>query len=257
LAFLALYGVGFFFMQRDLTTPMIASGPTETIFRKGLYNFMTTAGLYVVNFLTIAMAAMVSADTLAGEIGSGAIQTIVAKPVRRAEVVLGKWLGFAGLLALYVLFMTGGVLGIAYVMVGYRVPNLAAGIGLLYLIALLVMTLTLACSSRLSTLATGGVVFGVYGLAVLGGWVEQIGALLENQTAVNVGIISSLIIPTEALWRRASFEMTPPLAQALGMVMSGPFVTLSVPSPLMVGYAGLYLAVALALAVRQFSRRDL
>jgi ABC-type transport system involved in multi-copper enzyme maturation permease subunit len=259
LAFLALYGVGFFFMQRDVVppAPIAASGPAETIFRKGLFNFMTIAGLYVVNFLTIAMAAMVSADTLAGEIGSGAIQTIVAKPVHRAEVVLGKWLGFAGLLALYVLLMTGGVLGIAYVMVGYQVPRLAAGAGLLYLEALLIMTLTLACSSRLSTLATGGVVFGLYGLAVLGGWVEQIGAVLQNQTAVNVGIISSLIIPSEALWRRASFEMTPPLARALGEVMSGPFVTLSVPSLLMVGYAGLYLLVTLALAVRHFSRRDL
>jgi hypothetical protein len=48
-----------------------------------------------------------------------------------------------------------------------------------------------------------------------------------------------------------------PIETALGMVMSGPFVTLSVPSPLMVGYAGLYLAVTLALAVRQFARRDL
>lgn len=257
LAFLALYGVGFFFMQRDVRPPMSASGPAATMFRNGVLNFLTIAGLYVVNFLSIAMAALVSADTLAGEIDSGTIQTIVSKPVRRAEVVLGKWLGFAGLLAPYVLLMTGGVMAVAYFIVGYHVPNPVIGIGLLYLEAVLVMTLTLAWSSRLSTLATGGVVFGLYGLAFIGGWVEQLGALVQNQTAVNVGIISSLIIPSEALWRRASFEMTPPLAQTLGAAVAGPFVTLSVPSPLMVAYAGLYLAIALALAVRQFSRRDL
>lgn len=256
LAFLVLYGVGFFFMQRE--GPYVAmSGPRAAMYRVGLFNFLTLAGLYVVNFLSIAMAALVSADTLAGEIGSGAIQTIVSKPVRRAEVVLGKWLGFAGLLALYVLLMSGGVLAIAYLLGGYRAPHLAAGVGLLYLEAVLVMTLTLACSSRLSTLATGGVVFGLYGLAFIGGWVEQIGALLDNQTAVNVGIISSLIIPSEALWRRASYEMTPALMQTLGAAVSGPFITPSVPSPLMIGYAGLYLVVALALAMRQFSRRDL
>ena len=109
LAFLVLYGVGFFFMQGE--APSVAtSGPRAAMYRTGLFNFMTMAGLYVVNFLSIAMAALVSADTLAGEIGSGAIQTVVSKPVRRAEVVLGKWLGFAGLLALYVLLMSGGVL---------------------------------------------------------------------------------------------------------------------------------------------------
>jgi Cu-processing system permease protein len=257
LAFLVLYGVGFYFMQRDLTPPRSFSGPAATMFRNGVLNFLTIAGLYVVNFLSIAMAALVSADTLAGEIDSGTIQTIVSKPVHRAEVVLGKWLGFAVLLAPYVLLMSGGVMAIAYFTVGYLVPKPGTGISLIYLEAVLVMSLTLALSSRLSTLATGGVVFGLYGLAFIGGWVEQFGALVENQTAVNVGIISSLIIPSEALWRRASFEMTPPLAQSLGVGMAGPFLTLSVPSSLMIVYAGLYLAVALALAVRQFSRRDL
>jgi Cu-processing system permease protein len=120
-----------------------------------------------------------------------------------------------------------------------------------------VMTVTLACSSRLSTLATGGVVFGLYGIGFIGGWVEQFGAFLQNQTAVNVGIMSSLIIPSEAIWRRAAFEMTPPLGQALGFASGGPFVTTSVPSPFMIAYAGLYMVVAVALTARQFSRRDL
>ena len=47
---------------------------------------------------------VVTADTLAGEISTGTIQAVVAKPVRRVEIVLGKWLGFAALLALYLLF---------------------------------------------------------------------------------------------------------------------------------------------------------
>ena len=79
------------------------------------------------------------------------------------------------------------------------------------------MTVALLCSSRLSALATGAVVFGLYGLAFIGGWVEQIGSVLQNQTAINVGIVSSLIIPSEALWRRAAYEMQSPLSGALGM----------------------------------------
>ena len=171
--------------------------------------------------------------------------------------MLGKWLGLAGLLGLYLLLMAGGIMLIAYVLAQFMVPHAFAGVGLVYLEVLLVMTVTLACSSTLSTLATGGVALGLFGLAFLGGWVEQFGALAHSQTAVNLGIVSSLIMPSEAIWHRASFEMTPTLARSLGFAVAGPFITTSVPSLLMVGYGALFLVAALVFAIHQFSRRDL
>lgn len=256
-AFLILYGCGYYLMQTEARFSSSASEPMVAIYRSGLNNFLTLAGLYAVNFLSIAMGALVSADTLAGEINSGTIQAIVTKPVRRSQVVLGKWLGFAGLLALYLVLMAGGVLAIAYALSGYVVPNIGNGVLLIYLETLLMMSVTLMCSSMLSTLATGGVIFGLYGIAFIGGWVEQFGAILRNQAAVNIGIISSLIIPSEALWRRASYEMTPAIAQVVGISFSGPMMTVSVPSPLMIVYAIVYLIVALAIGVRVFAKRDL
>ncbi len=252
-AFLILYGVGFYIMQNEIRP--LPTSPITNLQRSGFLSFLAMAGLYAVNFLTIAMGALVSADTLAGEISSGTIQVLATKPVHRLEIVLGKWLGFAILIALYLGLMVGGVMLIAYAMVGYVVPNLFAGIALIYLEALLMMTVTLACSSTLTTLATGGVVFGLYGIAFIGGWVEQFGALLQNQGAVNVGIISSLIVPSEALWRRAAFEMTPAFAQTTFFI--SPFAALSVPSPLMIVYAIVYLAGALGFAMHRFAQRDL
>jgi ABC-type transport system involved in multi-copper enzyme maturation permease subunit len=254
LAFLAVYNVGLYFLYQDIQSSMGAEPLSETV-NRSIFNFLLLAGLYGVNFLTLAMGALLSADTLAGEIGSGTIQALVTKPIPRAAVVLGKWLGFAGMLALYLVLMAGGVMLSIWVQAGYAAPNPERGLGLIYLTSLLVMTVTLLSSSRLSALATGGVVFGLYGLAFIGGWVEQIGSFLNNATAVNLGIISSLIIPSEALWRRAAYEMASPVARAAGFF--SPFSTTSVPSPLMVGYAVLYLALALALAVRAFQKRDL
>jgi hypothetical protein len=101
-------------------------------------------------------------------------------------------------------------------------------------------------------------VFGLYGIAFIGGWIEQIGTFLRNQaasqTAINIGIVTSLILPSEALWKRAAYEIQSPLVAALGF---SPFSSLSVPSLLMIVYAGLYLVVVFALVVRQFNRRDL
>ena len=224
------------------------------VFRSEAANFLLMAGLYAVAFLSVAMGALLSADTLAGEISSGTIQTIVTKPLRRSDVVIGKWLGFAGLLALYSLLMAGGTVLSVYLQARYLPDNLLAGLALIYLESLLVMTVALACSSAMPALATGGLVFGLYGLAFIGGWIEQIGAIFGNQTAVQVGIVSSLIIPTEALWRRAISMMQSPLSSALQMT---PFSTLSVPSTLMVVYAFIYLLVMLWLAVNTFRHRDI
>jgi ABC-type transport system involved in multi-copper enzyme maturation permease subunit len=253
--FLVVYSVGFYMIFTEISRETYRDGTAfARVAQIEVSNFLLLAGLYAVAFLSVAMGALLSADTLAGEISSGTLQTIVTKPVRRSDVVLGKWLGFAGLLGLYVLLMAGGTLLSVWVQAGYNPPNLFSGLVLIYLESLLIMTVSLGLSSAMPGLASGGVVFGLYGLAFIGGWIEQIGSLLDNATAIKVGIVTSLIIPSEALWRRASFEMQTPLSGALGM---SPFGAISVPSNLMIGYALLYLVLALGVTVNIFQNRDL
>jgi ABC-2 type transport system permease protein len=255
ICFLVIFSIGFHMIYAAASAA--AANDVKIITRMAQNegsNFLILAGLYAVTFLSIAMGALLGADTLAGEINSGTIQTIVTKPIRRSDIVLGKWLGFALLLGLYSLLMSGGTVLSVLVQSGYTPPHLFVGLALIYLEALLIMTVSLTFSSALSGLATGGVVFGLYGLAFIGGWIEQFGSLLHNQTAIKVGIVSSLIIPSEALWRRASFAMQSPLAGALGM---SPFSAISVPSTLMIVYAVLYLLISLSVAVNVFKNRDL
>ena len=257
ISFLIIFTIGFHYLLAELMREIAANSPSQGMARVAnaeTMNGFEIMGLYAVAFLSIAMAALLGADTLAGEINSGTIQTIVAKPIRRSDVVLGKWLGFAGLLGLYLLLMGGGTVLSVFLQTGYTPDHLLIGLALIYLEALLVMTITLMCSSAFPALATGGIVFGLYGLAFIGGWIEQFGAFFQNQTAVKIGIITSLIIPSEALWRRAAFEMQSPFAAALGI---SPFGALSVPSGLMIVYAVVYLIGILILSIRIFQKRDL
>jgi len=261
ISFLIVFSIGFHLITEQVSsaaTVIQSQSPSPKAFKNIAEtegrNTLLLAGLYAVAFLSIAMAALLAADTLAGEINSGTIQTIVTKPIRRLDVVLGKWLGFAALLALYFILMGGGTVLSVWIQSGYAPNHLAAGLGLIYFESLLIMTISMACSSAFSALATGGIVFGLYGLAFIGGWIEQFGAMLQNSTAIKVGIVASLIIPSESLWKRAAFEMQTPLAGALGM---SPFSTISVPSPLMIAYSVLYLLVMLAVAVRIFDKRDI
>lgn len=251
LIYLAIYGAGFYYVDLETRRSQIGPGIIEL---NQIRNFLFMAGLYVVNFLTVMMAVLTSVDTLSGEIASGTIHTLVSKPLQRWEIVFGKWLGFAGMLTLYLLLMAGGTTGLVYLISGYIAPNVLSGLVLLWMNAVLLLGVSLAGGAVLSTLANGVLVFGMYGIAFIGGWIEQIGSFIQNQTAVNVGIISSLIIPSEALWKRAAFEMQSPLVSALGF---SPFTAASMPSQIMILYGLMYAVLALWLAIRLFNRRDL
>ena len=250
--FLAVYGAGLYFIRQDM---LRARRPPSVMVRNQAYNFLLLSGLYVVNFLCIAMAVLTSVDTVAGEIATGTIHTLVAKPVRRWEVLLGKWVGYVVMLTLYLVLMAGGVLVIVPAITGYRAPNALRGMALIWMNELLMLNVSMLGGTRFSTLANGVLVFAVFGVAFVGGWIEQIGSFMDSAAAVNVGIVSSLLMPSEALWKRAAFEMRSLLVDAVGF---SPFTsTSSVPSALMLTYAALYALVALGLAMWSFERRDL
>jgi Cu-processing system permease protein len=247
--FLVVFSLGFNEIQKEM-----ARSTTQSLQRNQIYNFMMLAGLYAVNFLTLVMAVLTSVDTLSGEIASGTIHILVSKPMRRWEIVLGKWFGYSAMLSVYLLLMGGGVVLAVYLIAGYAAPHIPQGLGLMWLNIELMLTISLLGGTTLSTLANGVMAFGLYSIAFIGGWVEQFGSFLQNQTAVKIGVISSLIIPSEALWKRAVYEMQSPLVAALGF---SPFSAASTPSAAMIAYAVLYLLAAFVLALRLFNRRDL
>mgnify|MGYP005847937845 FL=1 len=245
--FVALFGIGVWLIARE----MERNAPL-TIQRQA-QSFLLIAGLYVVHFLTIMLAIFASVDTVAGEISTHTIQALVTRPIRRWQALLGKWIGFALMLTGYLGLLSLGVVAAMWLIVGYWPPNVAVGLPLLALEALTLLSLSLLGGTRLSTLTNGVALFLLYGLAFIGSWVEQIGALLQSSDAVRIGIITSLLLPVEALWRRVAYLMQPPLANTL----PGPFSTTSVPSEAMVIYAGVYATIALLLAMHSFGQRDL
>ncbi len=247
-AFVALFAVGLHFIARDVR---VHANPTQQGF---VFAYVVLAALYAANFLIVMTSVLVTIDTLSGEIGSGVIETLCTKPVPRWAVALGKWLGCWTILVLYAALLCGGVLLVSRLVAGYTPPNAGRGLPLLLLEGTVLSTLALAGGTRLSTLANGITVFGLYGLAFIGGWLEQIGTFANNAAARYLGIAASLLVPSESLWQLASHLMQPPLVRDLG---AGPFSPLSVPSPAMVVWAFGHVAVMLAVTLLSFRRRDL
>lgn len=249
-AFIALYGIGLHFIYIELKKELV-SRPQNV---NQVLNLLLMMGLYAVNFLIVVMTVLTSVDTVAGEIASNAIQAVAAKPIRRAEILLGKWLGFAAMLALYAAFMIGGILGVTYFQTGFLPSQALQGALLMVAEGLILLSLSLLGGTFLSTLANGVFVLGLYGIAFIGGWVEQFGSILRNETAVNVGIIASLIMPSETVWKRAAYMMQPPILQEFGVT---PFSVTAPPSAAMMVYVAVYTLAVLTLALRIFQKRDL
>jgi ABC-type transport system involved in multi-copper enzyme maturation permease subunit len=250
-AFLVVFGVGVFFGAAEIRRngePFLAQQAVLTL--------LTLAGLYASNFLAVLLAVLLPVDALSGEIDSGVMQTLASKPIRRSDILLGKWLGYSLIAVGYLALLCFGVLAIVWVAVGHMPVRPAGGLGLMVLEVVLLVTVTIAGGTRLGTVANGILALGYFGLGFISGLVEQIGALAGIQSAKTIGIAVSLLCPTDALWRMAAYHLQPPIMR---QVMDGPpmLAIVSVPNALMAIWAAALLGLILLWAVRSFARRAL
>jgi ABC-type transport system involved in multi-copper enzyme maturation permease subunit len=247
--FLVVFGLGLHYQMEDFN-----NGNLSPFLRYQILSGMLMVGLYTVDLLAVVMSILTSVDTISGEITSGTIHAIATKPIARWQVLVGKWMGFVVMLFLYVSVMFGGTIAVGSWIGGVKPQHPVAGALLVFLECVLALTVTFMFGTWFSTLTNGVIVLGLHGLAFLGGWIEQMSGFAEGSRLVMVGVISSMVMPSEAIWRRAAFEMESPLA---GSLQFSPFADISIPSGVMIGYAGVYLLLALGIAIYHFHLRDL
>jgi len=110
-------------------------------------------------------------------------------------------------------------------------------------------------STRLSSMASGVMMFMVFIVVISGGFRGQIGAFMNNAGLIKVGIITSLITPGDALYRLAISRVGNPVGTGI-INMFGPFGSASTPSIWMLVYSLCYVMVLLLLAIRSFRNID-
>jgi ABC-type transport system involved in multi-copper enzyme maturation permease subunit len=263
--YLGLFALGFHFAY-DRSTENLDSAEARLTLGVA-FATLTLFGVYVVNYLASFLALFLSVGAISSEIDSGTLHALLARPLRRSELVLGRWAGYGSMLAVYIVGMTSLVLVIAYLVAGYAVPNPVPALLLMLLEGVLLLTLSLCGSTFLPTLANGVIVFTFLGLAWLGGIIEVVGRLFQNNPSlsaggdamINIGTAVALVLPSDALWRGASFYLqSPALNAAMSSGRGGiPFFSNAPPTTALVVWAIGYVAVVLTAAVLIFRRRDL
>jgi Cu-processing system permease protein len=261
LLFLVLYYWGFTLVKADFDATAArraqsgAGNSGEILDFAFVSTILVGLGFYTVNFLAGVMTIFAAVGTVAGEIETGTFQAIVPKPLGRWELIVGKYLGFATMFVTYILIMSAGILTSSRIVANYTPGNLIPAIGLVMLVSLILLAVTILGSTVMQTMANGVVVFMLYGGAMLGGLLETLGSIFSIQSLINIGVITSLILPSDVIWRRASGLLQPD--SNLRFDAPIPIAVSQPPSNAMIVYAVAYIAVLVGGAVLVFRRKDL
>jgi ABC-type transport system involved in multi-copper enzyme maturation permease subunit len=207
-------------------------------------------------------AAVVAGPLISGEVESGLLLAILARPVRRSEIVIGKWLGLAVLVAIYA--AGAGSLELAAVdwATGYLPPHPLDLIVYVAAEGLVLLSLGMLLSTRLSGITAGVIALVGWLIAWIAGVVGDIGVGLHNPALENVGVVSHLVLPSDGLWRGAIFAMEPDTLiaamRALGTFgRANPFAAIDPPPLPFLAWVAIWFAGMLALSVWSFRTREI
>jgi ABC-type transport system involved in multi-copper enzyme maturation permease subunit len=227
---------------------------------------ITSQLLIVVTFMysgVLALsAAVVAGPLISSEVESGLLLSMLARPMRRSEVVIGKWLGLAVLVAIYA--AGSALLEIAAVdwATGYVPPHPIDLIVYVGAEGLALLSLGLLLSTRMSGITGGVIALVAWLIAWIGGIVGDIGTALQNQAIQNVGTVSHLLLPTDGLWRGAVFAMEPDTVLATlraggAIASANPFAAAEPPPIQFLAWVVIWFGVMLSLSIWSFRTREL
>jgi ABC-type transport system involved in multi-copper enzyme maturation permease subunit len=221
--------------------------------------------LIVITFMFAAVLAlssvMVAAPSISADVESGLVLSMLSRPVRRADLVIGKWLGLAVLVVIY----AGGAGALELIGVdlttGYVPPHPVALLAYVGGMGIILLTLALFVSTRLSGMTGGIIGLAAYFIAWVGGILGGVGVALNNDSLRHAGTVISLLVPTDQLWRGAVYSMEPASilagARAAGRALAGNPFLVTDPTPFaFLAWTVIWVVGLLALTIWSFRARE-
>jgi ABC-type transport system involved in multi-copper enzyme maturation permease subunit len=164
---------------------------------------------FMFSFVLAMTAVFAGAPAIGPDIENGLLLAMLARPIRRSEVMLGRWLGLAVVLVAYAVVAGYLELGAVVLATGYApVDPLMAP---LYLAgeSLVLLTLAIVMSTRVAAVAGGAMAVVGYGLAWMAGVMGGVGEAFHNDVLRWAGVLARLILPSDVLWRGSAGALSP------------------------------------------------
>jgi ABC-type transport system involved in multi-copper enzyme maturation permease subunit len=181
------------------------SGPIEEL---GVSQVLVMLA-FMFSFVLAMTAVFAASPAIGPDIENGLLLAVLARPIRRVDVLLGRWLGLGVVLVAYAL--VAGYLELAAVdlAAGYLPSDPLMAPPYLAAEALVLLTLALVFSTRITSVAGGAIAVVGYGLAWMAGFAGGIGEAFNSDVLRTAGTIGRLVLPSNILWQGAAAALTP------------------------------------------------
>ena len=216
---------------------------------------------FMFSFVLALSAVLLASFSLPGEVETGVVLAMLARPLRRSELLLGKWLGLALLIIAYAVISGSAEMLVVRLDTGYSPPKPVELLAYMSTEGMVLLSMALLLSTRLPGIAGGAITAIGFLMGWIGGIVGGIGAAFQNQAIADVGIVSRLLLPTDALWRGAVYSMEPAsvlaAARAAGPAASAnPFYASQGQPATMLLWIAFWFVAVLALSIWSFRTRE-
>ena len=255
-AFLVLYGLGtwqLFDSVGDFDEP-IEGVEARTVAGATILGLAMFATL----FLGCVLAVFLTLGAVRGDAERGLLQPVLVRPLRRRTVLVGRFVGAAGVCAAYVVVVFVAVTVITWAFSDWWPDRTVQPAVQLAVAVAVISALWLAGSVALASTANGIAVFMLFGAGLTAGLLGQIGEALGSRTLDRVSDVVSWMLPFEALYQAALSALT---ADTFGFtrlaINLGPFGGAESASPALWPWTVAYLALVGVVAAWAFARRDL
>ncbi|MBA2680200.1 MAG: ABC transporter permease subunit [Ktedonobacteraceae bacterium] len=253
-----------FSLQKSVEGLTAAHPATSSINILLLSVALTLPAMWIVFMLSSILTILFTIGMISNEVDAGTLVLIVPKPLRRGEIVVGKWLGHALIVCLYTTLLFLAFAGAIDWQTGYLPDQLWPALGILLLSMLTLLGLTTLGSALFPTAVNGAIALVLFLAAPIMSIVEAVQIDTPSRALQNIATSIDLILPANAFWHTTAFYLTPSEAFLLVQGLSDrsasnpiPFMSPQPLAPAMLIWGVLYILILPALAALHFSRRDL
>jgi len=225
---------------------------------------VTLPAMWIVYMLSSILTILFTIGMLSNEIDAGTLVLIIPKPLRRSELVLGKWLGHALIVSLYTTLLFLAFVGVIYWQSGYLPDQFLSALGMLLLGMLTLLGLTTLGSALYPTAVNGAIALVLFLAAPIVSIVQAFQVDTSSLAIQNIATLIDLILPLNAFWHTAALYLTPSSAFFIMQGVSErsyggsiPFMSPQPIAPAMFIWGLLYIVVLPTIAVLHFNKRDL
>ena len=252
-----------------LATVKAFSAPAQFVFgsgnviNPGQIGSLTTVtllglGAFASLFLGTVLAVFLTLGAVRGDAERGLLQPLVVRPLLRAELLLGRFVGAVAVCVTYLMGLYAAVVVIVH-QAGGHWPDHIVGPALALAAAITILVgMSLLGSVFLSATANGIAMFMLYGAGLVSGLLASIAAALGTQTLQTIAHDMAIALPFEGLYQAALHALGSNQTGVTRVLVNlGPFGASSAGTLPFELWSAAYLAIVALVATVAFERRDL